>query len=83
MVKKYSHILLLHSNSARDVSAAALKIEREAFLDGYYFAFAIRYCYLCDVCSLGKGKDCPFPEKIRPCDQSFGIDVYKTVSFKL
>lgn len=63
MIKKYSHILLLHSNSARDVNTAALKIEREAFLNGYYFAFAIRYCYLCEACSLNIGKNCPFPEK--------------------
>jgi len=79
MIKKYNSILLLHSNSARDISLAVLSIEREAFLDGYYFAFAIRRCYFCESCSVDKGKNCAHPEKIRPCDQSFGIDVYKTV----
>lgn len=24
------------------------------------------------------GEPCPFPDKVRPCDQMFGIDVYKT-----
>lgn len=24
------------------------------------------------------GEPCPFPDKVRPCDQTFGIDVYKT-----
>ena len=26
-----------------------------------------------------QGEPCPTPDKVRPCDQSFGIDVYKTV----
>jgi predicted metal-binding protein len=25
------------------------------------------------------GNPCPTPEKVRPCDQAFGIDVFKTV----
>jgi predicted metal-binding protein len=78
MIKSYSNILLVHSNNARDLSAAVLEIERTAFLDGFYFAFAIRTCNLCKVCAAQQGKPCPTPEKVRPCDQSFGIDVYKT-----
>ena len=58
---------------------AVLDIERAAFLDGYYFSFAIRYCKLCKSCAVDQGKSCPTPEKIRPCDESFGIDVVKTV----
>jgi predicted metal-binding protein len=49
------------------------------FLDGYYFSFAIRYCKLCKSFAVDHGKPCPTPEKVRSCDQSFGIDVYKTV----
>jgi len=78
MVKSYNNILLVHSHDARELSAAVLEIERTAFLDGYYFACAIRACSLCQVCAAQKGKPCPTPEKVRPCDQSFGIDVYKT-----
>jgi predicted metal-binding protein len=78
MVKSYNHILLVHSHDARKLSATVLEIERRAFLDGYYFAFAIRFCNLCKICSVKSGKSCPTPEKIRPCDTSFGIDVYKT-----
>ena len=78
MVKAYKSILLVHSNNAAELSCAVIAIEREAFLDGYYFAFAIRTCNLCKNCALALGKPCPTPEKIRPCDQSFGIDVYKT-----
>lgn len=79
MVKAYEKVLLVHAHMAAELSKAVLRIEREAFLDGYYFAFAIRACNLCKNCALADGKSCPTPEKIRPCDQSFGIDVFKTV----
>ena len=78
MVKRYRHILLIHSHDARDLSAAVLEIERTAFLDGNYLAFAIRTCNLCKDCAVKKGDPCPTPEKVRPCDSIFGIDVYKT-----
>jgi predicted metal-binding protein len=78
MVKRYSDILLVHSHDARELSTAVLEIERRAFLDGYYFAFAIRTCNLCKVCAAEQGHPCLTPDKVRPCDQSFGIDVYKT-----
>ena len=79
MLKRYHHILLVHSHNAKELSEAVLEIERTAFLDGYYFASAIRSCNLCEVCAVKQGNPCPTPEKIRPCDSSFGIDVYKTV----
>lgn len=79
MVKRYNHILLVHSHDARGLSAAVLEIERTAFLDGHYFAFAIRACNVCKVCAAQLGNPCPNPNKVRPCDQSFGIDVYRTV----
>jgi predicted metal-binding protein len=79
MIQRYHHILLIHSQDAGRLSAAALEVERIAFLDGYYFAFAIRACNLCLVCSVKKGEPCQFPDKVRPCDSMFGIDIYKTV----
>ena len=79
MVRGYSHILLLHSHDAWALSAAVLEIERRAFLDGYYFAAAIRACNLCRDCAAQRGEPCPTPQKVRPCDQSFGIDIYQTV----
>jgi predicted metal-binding protein len=78
MIKRYDHILFVHSHDARELSNAVLEIERAAFLDGYYFAFAIRACNLCKVCSVRQGEHCPTPDKVRPCDSIFGIDVYKT-----
>ena len=79
MVNRYHHILLVHSNDARELSHAVLEIERAAFLDGHYFAFAIRTCNLCEDCAVKQGGACPTPEKVRPCDSIFGIDIYKTV----
>ena len=78
MIKSYQTILLLHANDARLLSKAVLEIEKVSFLDGHYFAFGVRYCKLCKVCAVDQGKPCPTPEKVRPCDESFGIDVYKT-----
>ena len=78
MIKAYQTILFVHSHDSRELSKAVLEIEKAAFLDGYYFSFAIRYCNLCKSCAIDQGKSCPIPEKVRPCDQSFGIDVYKT-----
>jgi len=79
MIKAYQNILLVHAHDARKLSQAVLEIERAAFLDGHYFSFAIRSCNLCKSCAIDLGKSCPTPNKVRPCDQSFGIDVYKTV----
>jgi predicted metal-binding protein len=55
MVKRYNHILFVHSHDARALSAAVLEIERTAFLDGYTFAFVIRTCNLCETCSVKHG----------------------------
>jgi predicted metal-binding protein len=79
MVKRYEQILLLHSQDSRLLSQTILELERQAFLDGYYFAFALRCCNLCEDCLVENGKECPRPEKVRPCEGLFGIDVYRTV----
>src|SRR4030042_5644571 len=55
MIKSYKHILLVHSHDPRNLSATVLEIERKAFFDGYYFAFAIRFCNLCKTCSVKMG----------------------------
>jgi predicted metal-binding protein len=78
MIKSYQHILMVHSHDARELSVALLKLERTAFLDGYYFAFTLRSCNLCKSCNIEKGEQCRTPDKVRPCEQMFGINVYKT-----
>ncbi|MFO7650640.1 MAG: DUF2284 domain-containing protein [bacterium] len=53
-------------------------IERQAFLDGYYRAFALMAgpCRLCDRCNLD-GR-CRHPSEARPSLEGCGIDVYAT-----
>jgi predicted metal-binding protein len=79
IVKSYHDILLLHSHDVTALSSAILAIEKKAFLDGHYFAAGMRGCNLCKECSVKNGRPCPTPQKIRPCESSFGIDMYKTV----
>ena len=78
MVRAYNCIVMVHSHDATAISKAVLDIERRAFLDGCYFAFAIRACHLCETCSVEQGAPCPTPNRIRPCDSNFGIDTYRT-----
>ena len=44
MVKQYKTILLLHSHDVQQLGKVILEIEKNAFLDGYYLAFALRTC---------------------------------------
>jgi len=78
-IYEYQRILLIHHHDNVKLSNIARKIEKTAFLDGHYFACALHCCHLCKTCKIDSGKPCPTPLKIRPCDQSFGVDVYKTV----
>jgi predicted metal-binding protein len=57
----------------------SFQIERQCFLDGYYFAFSLSDCGLCDECAKTSDKACAFPLKARPAFHSVGIDVFKTV----
>ena len=55
------------------------EIERISFLDGYYFAFSLSDCGLCNVCAKSSQQPCRCPKKARPAFHSVGIDVFKTV----
>lgn len=78
MIRAYHNILLLHTDDKVLTSCAALDIESAAFVDGHYFAFALRYCNLCISCAVDKGKRCPQPKLVRSCETLFGIDVFAT-----
>ena len=55
------------------------ELERLAFLDGYYFAFSLSDCGLCEKCAKSADDDCRFPAKARPAFHAVGIDVFATV----
>lgn len=80
ILENFRKALLIHGDSHTDVTSIAATIERIAFLDGYYKAFAIGSgpCRLCDTCNL-KHKECRHPEEARPSMEACGIDVYQTV----
>jgi predicted metal-binding protein len=81
MVKRYRRILLVHSHDERTISEVVFNIsERAAFLDGYYFAFAIRACHLCERCAAKQGNPCPTPDKVYKTVRNLGLpcEVLKT-----
>jgi len=75
----YSKAILIQ---VQDESIAAhdlvVKLERQAFLSGYYSAFGMIAgpCVRCEECSIPK---CSHPRLARPSLESSGIDVYETV----
>jgi predicted metal-binding protein len=58
-----------------------IKMERHAFLSGYYkaFSYGAHKCRRCEVCALAEGKNkCKVPTEARPSLESAGIDVFAT-----
>lgn len=80
MIKEYSKAILLHKTGGSKVSVSGVvyKLEREAFLSGYYKAFGMGAgpCMLCRICDLKKG--CRHAEEARPAMEACGIDVFAT-----
>jgi predicted metal-binding protein len=77
--RRYSKALLIHTYEKRLNVDIAWEVERVAFLDGYYFAFALYDCSACEICEASSRVDCVHPDKARPGDDFVGIDVYATV----
>ena len=77
--EKYSWGVIVHSPDKKIAQQASLAIEREAFRNGYYFAFSLSDCALCQECAGLKGCACLNPKLARPAFHSVGIDVFKTV----
>ena len=75
----YSWGVIIHSHEKRISQEVSYEIERQAFFDGYYFAFSMSDCALCKECAGFKSKPCVNPRMARPAFHSVGIDVYKTV----
>ena len=77
MLDEYETMLLLHIKDWRGLRKILPKLERAAFLDGFYKAFAIASgpCNLCKECNL---EACVHPHEARPSMEACGIDVYQT-----
>lgn len=79
---------LMDKGQQRGVHEIMFELEKEAFLNGLYKAFAYTAgpCRICESCPAEKvespnefsKKDCKNPEKARPSMEACGIDVYRT-----
>jgi len=81
LLDEYKSGLLIHSDGPRawrTSSDIARKLEREAFLAGFYkaFSFLSGPCSLCKECPVEEG--CRRPEEARPSMEAAGIDVFAT-----
>lgn len=76
MLERYRYILLIRTSNKKDNQKISYAIERQAYIDGYYFAFSASDCGLCASCAFPK--PCKFPHKARPAMQALGIDVFAT-----
>lgn len=84
ILKEYDWALLMkfEANTADDAFMNAhefiVKLEREAFLGGYYKAFGLASgcCPYCTDCNLDA---CKHPDLARPSMEAVGIDVFATV----
>ncbi len=80
MLDEYNTAILIHSPSAQErLRELVVDLEREAFLSGYYKAFALGAgpCHRCKVCHVEQG--CRHPGAARPAMEACGIDVFRTV----
>jgi len=78
--QKYSGGIIIGCSDKHTSQEISYEIERQAFLDGYYFAFSLSDCGLCKACTKTVNKDCAHPGKARPAFHAVGIDVFKTVN---
>ncbi len=81
VLSSFKKAILIHcdNKSKKDISGIVVKLEKEAFLSGFYKAWAMGAgpCRLCSECSLKLG-ECRHPEEARPSMEACGIDVYQT-----
>lgn len=79
ILRKYRWGVVIHGHDKHTTQRVSYELERQAFFDGYYFAFSMSDCGLCESCAGQGGMPCRFPKKARPAFHSVGIDVFATV----
>jgi len=77
--EKYAWGIIIHSTDKKLSQDISFEIEKQAFLEGCYFAFSLSDCAICGECAGHRDEDCTNPKKARPALQAVGIDVFKTV----
>jgi len=79
ILRRYAWGVIVHSTDKGISQEASFQVERDAYLKGYYFAFSLSDCAICQTCAAARGEPCVDPKKARPAFHSVGIDVFKTV----
>ena len=77
ILKRFKTGILIHCDNKKLSHKISYDLEKDAFFDGYYFAFSMSDCSLCRSCS--HPDPCKHPKEARPALQGLGIDVYATV----
>jgi predicted metal-binding protein len=76
ILRRYKSAILVHCAEKKLSQKISYELERQAFLDGLYFAFSMSDCSLCEQCA--HPEPCRVPRQARPAMQALGIDVYAT-----
>lgn len=79
MLSRYKWGIIVHTHDKALSHKISLAIESRMFHEGYYFAFSMSDCALCNECACVENAPCRFPKMARPAFHSVGIDVFKTV----
>ena len=79
MFSRYKWGIIVHAHDKRISQRASFAIEGSAFADGYYLAFSLSDCSLCNTCAAVDDAPCRNMKMARPAFHSVGIDVFKTV----
>jgi len=77
-LKQFRKAILVHGDDYTDIRGIVSRLEREAFLSGYYKAYGMGAgpCDLCNRCNVNK--PCKKPYEARPSMEASGIDVFQT-----
>jgi len=77
VIEGYETAILAHFGARGHITKSMVALEREAFLEGYYraFAFGAGPCTLCNSCP---DNGCKHPDRARPSMEACGIDVFAT-----
>ena len=76
IIKHYRSAVLVHTADKKLSQKISYALERRAFVDGFYFAFSMSDCSLCE--QRAHPEPCLLPKQARPSMQALGIDVYAT-----
>jgi predicted metal-binding protein len=76
IIRRFRTAVLVHCTDKKASQRISYALERQAFVDGHYFAFSMSDCSLCEKCA--HPEPCRLPRQARPSMQALGIDVYAT-----